>query len=198
MPSLMLLPFATVAAVVPVCPSFNPTPDPNLNPNPDPIPNPNPDPIPNPHPNPNPDPNPNPHQVPVCLFFFLGAFLLVTSQPEALADKVAALNATLTLLGESQFMEEYASGSAAAGSSLSDAAMTKLAAADGETLMRAMAVYWFFGLLWTVQFVQACSWTTLPPYRLPSLLPYYLTTTLLTGVQLDHNERRGGLLVLLP
>ena len=36
MPSLMLLPFATVAAVVPVCPSFNPTPDPNLNPNPDP------------------------------------------------------------------------------------------------------------------------------------------------------------------
>ena len=37
-------------------------------------------------------------------------------------------------------MEEYASGSAAAGSSLSDAAMTKLAAADGETLMRAMAV----------------------------------------------------------
>ena len=24
-----------------------------------------------------------------------------------------------------------------------------------------MAVYWFFGLLWTVQFVQACSWTTM-------------------------------------
>ena len=41
-------------------------------------------------------------------------------------------------------MEEYASGSAAdearaVGSSLSDAALTKLAAADGETLMRAMA-----------------------------------------------------------
>ena len=60
-------------------------------------------------------------------------------------------------------MEEYASGSVAAGNSLSDAAMTKLAAADGETPMRAMAVYWFFGLLWTVQFIQACSWTTLAP-----------------------------------
>ena len=107
-------------------------------------------------------------------------------------------------------MEEYASGSVAGSSSLSDAAMTKLAAADGETLMRAMAVYWFFGLLWTVQFIQACG-TALPPYhRTTSLLPYYLllptttslpyylTTTLLTGVQLDHNERRGGLLVLLP
>ena len=42
-------------------------------------------------------------------------------------------------------MDEYASGTAAdqaraAGSSLSDAALTKLSAADGETLMRAMAV----------------------------------------------------------
>ena len=35
-------------------------------------------------------------------------------------------------------------------------------------------------------------------YLTTTSLPYYLTTTLLAGVQLDHNERRGGLLVLLP
>jgi len=74
---------------------------------------------------------------------------------------VAALNATLTSLGEAQLQEEYGSGSGADAardrSSLSDAALTKLSAADGETLMRAMAIYWFFGLLWTVQFVKACS-----------------------------------------
>jgi hypothetical protein len=70
---------------------------------------------------------------------------------------VAALNATLTSLGEAQLLEEYGSGSGDTSSSLSDAALTRLSAADGETLMRAMAVYWFFGLLWTVQFVKACS-----------------------------------------
>ena len=44
MPSLMLFPFATVAAVVPICPPPTPTATPNPNPSPNPNPNPNPNP----------------------------------------------------------------------------------------------------------------------------------------------------------
>lgn len=44
----------------------------------------------------------------LCVFFLLGAFLLVTSKPEAFADKIAQLNATLTTLGDGELMTEYA------------------------------------------------------------------------------------------
>jgi len=100
----------------------------------------------------------------VCTFFLLGAFLITTTKPESFESAMASLNSTLTALGESEMMgelSEVTSGEADGAVELSAEATSTLAAAEGDDIQYALAAYWFFGFLWTIQFVQAISWTTM-------------------------------------